>query len=125
MSSGFEVVADPSRRRLLDLLRDGPVPVGDLVAATGMSQPNTSRHLGVLRRAGLVTSRTAGRQRVYELRIEGFTEAVSTQQLSALGVPLVHDIGSGLLDAACPWLPDGPPAWLAGERASHSCARPL
>ena len=74
MSSGFEVVADPSRRRLLDLLRDGPVPVGDLVAATGMSQPNTSRHLGVLRRAGLVTSRTAGRQRVYELRIEGFTE---------------------------------------------------
>jgi DNA-binding transcriptional ArsR family regulator len=48
--------------------------VGDLVAATGMSQPNTSRHLGVLRRAGLVTSHTAGRQRVYAIRIEGFTE---------------------------------------------------
>src|SRR4051812_38899278 len=46
----------------------------DLVTATGMSQPNTSRHLGVLRRAGLVTSHTSGRRRVYELRVEGFTE---------------------------------------------------
>jgi DNA-binding transcriptional ArsR family regulator len=68
------VVSDPSRRRLLDVLRDGPAPVGDLVRATGMSQPTTSRHLGVLRRAGLVTSHKAGRQRVYDLRIEGFTE---------------------------------------------------
>ena len=71
MPSTFEVIADPSRRRLLDLLLGGPAPVGDLVAATGMSQPNTSRHLGVLRRAGLVTSRKAGQQRVYELRIAG------------------------------------------------------
>jgi DNA-binding transcriptional ArsR family regulator len=70
----FDVISDPSRRRLLDLLRNGPAPVGELVAASGMSQPNTSRHLGVLRRAGLVTSRKAGRQRLYELRIEGFTE---------------------------------------------------
>jgi DNA-binding transcriptional ArsR family regulator len=74
VASVFDAIADPRRRNLLDLLRDGPAPVGDLVTATGMSQPNTSRHLGVLRRAGLVTSRTAGRQRVYELRIEGFTE---------------------------------------------------
>ena len=74
MASVFDAIADPRRRKLLDHLRDGPAPVGDLVTATGMSQPNTSRHLGVLRRAGLVTSRRAGRQRVYELRIEGFTE---------------------------------------------------
>ena len=74
MPTTFDVISDPSRRRLLDLLRDGPAPVGELVAATGMSQPNTSRHLGVLRRAGLVTSHKAGRQRLYELRIEGFTE---------------------------------------------------
>jgi DNA-binding transcriptional ArsR family regulator len=72
--SVFDVIADPGRRRLLDLLQDGPAAVGDLVTATGMSQPNTSRHLGVLREAGLVTSRTAGRRHVYELRIEGFTE---------------------------------------------------
>ena len=74
MPSAFDVISDPSRRRLLDLLLDGPAPVGDLVTATGMSQPNTSRHLGVLRRAGLVTSHKAGRQRVYEIRIQGFTE---------------------------------------------------
>ena len=74
MPSPFEVIADPSRRRLLDLLLLGPARVGELVASTGMSQPNTSRHLGVLRRAGLVTARKAGQQRVYEIRIEGFTE---------------------------------------------------
>ena len=74
MQSPFVVIADPSRRRLLDLLLRGPAPVGDLVAATGMSQPNTSRHLGVLRRSGLVTARKAGQQRIYEIRVEGFTE---------------------------------------------------
>ena len=75
MQSPFEVIADPSRRRLLDLLlRGGPAPVGDLVAATRMSQPNTSRHLGVLRHAGLVTARKEGQQRFYEIRIDGFTE---------------------------------------------------
>ncbi len=68
------MIADPSRRQLLDLLRSGPASVGALVLATGMTQPNTSRHLGVLRRAGLVTVHRAGQQRVYELRIEGLTE---------------------------------------------------
>ena len=74
MQSPFDVIADPSRRRLLDLLLRGPAPVGDLVAATGMSQPNPSRHLGALRRSGLVTARKAGQQRVYEIRVDGFTE---------------------------------------------------
>jgi DNA-binding transcriptional ArsR family regulator len=74
VQSSFDVIANPSRRRLLDLLLRGPAPVGALVAATGMSQPNTSRHLGVLRRSGLVTARKAGQQRVYEIRVDGFTE---------------------------------------------------
>jgi DNA-binding transcriptional ArsR family regulator len=74
VQSPFDVIADPSRRRLLDILLDGPAPVGALVAATGMSQPSTSRHLGVLRRSGLVTARKAGQQRVYEIRVDGFTE---------------------------------------------------
>jgi L-seryl-tRNA(Ser) seleniumtransferase len=52
-------------------------------------------------------------------RIVGFTEAPRTSSLAALGVPLVCDIGSGLLDAACPWLAGGPPAWLAGEPAAR------
>jgi L-seryl-tRNA(Ser) seleniumtransferase len=52
-------------------------------------------------------------------RIVGFTEAPTTAALGTLGPPLVCDIGSGLLDAACPWLPGGPPPWLAGEPAAR------
>ena len=52
-------------------------------------------------------------------RIEGFTESTSVADLSGLDVPVVADIGSGLLDAACPWLADGPPSWLRGEPAAR------
>jgi L-seryl-tRNA(Ser) seleniumtransferase len=52
-------------------------------------------------------------------RIVGFTESPGIAELVTLGPPLVVDIGSGLLDAACPWLPDGPPAWLRGEPAAR------
>jgi len=52
-------------------------------------------------------------------RVEGFVEETSVHELSSLGVPVVADIGSGLLDAACPWLPDGPPGWLNGEPAAR------
>ncbi len=52
-------------------------------------------------------------------RVEGFTESTSVKELATLGVPVVADIGSGLLDAACPWLTDGPPTWLAGEPAAR------
>lgn len=72
--SAFEVVAEPARRELLDLLMRGSQPVGELVAASGMSQPNTSRHLRILREAGLVEVRADGRRRVYALRGEGFAE---------------------------------------------------
>ncbi len=51
-------------------------------------------------------------------RVEGFVEETSVAELSALGVPVVADIGSGLLDATCPWLRGAPPAWLAGEPAA-------
>ncbi len=52
-------------------------------------------------------------------RIVGFTESVEVAELAGLGVPVAADLGSGLLDAACPWLPDGPPDWLAGEPAAR------
>ncbi|MCB0993587.1 MAG: L-seryl-tRNA(Sec) selenium transferase [Acidimicrobiales bacterium] len=52
-------------------------------------------------------------------RIVGFTETVEVDQLTDLGAAVVADIGSGLLDAACPWLPDGPPLWLSGEPAAR------
>ena len=52
-------------------------------------------------------------------RIVGFTEHVSVAEMASLDVPVVADIGSGLVDAACPWLDHGPPAWLAGEPAAR------
>ncbi len=48
-------------------------------------------------------------------RISGFTEEASVHDIADLGVPVVVDLGSGLLDAGCPWLPGGPPAWLRDE----------
>jgi DNA-binding transcriptional ArsR family regulator len=72
--SAFEVVAEPARRQILDLLLGNSRTVGELVCATGLSQPNTSRHLRILREAGLVESRAAGQRRSYGLRGEGFAE---------------------------------------------------
>jgi DNA-binding transcriptional ArsR family regulator len=74
MTTTFEVVAEPARREILDLLIEGPRPVGELVAETGLSQPNTSRHLRILREAGLVAARPEGRRRLYELRPEALAE---------------------------------------------------
>jgi DNA-binding transcriptional ArsR family regulator len=67
MQSTFEVVAEPTRRRILDLLLESERPVGDLVAALAMSQPAVSRHLRVLRDAGLVAARTDAQRRLYRL----------------------------------------------------------
>jgi DNA-binding transcriptional ArsR family regulator len=74
MTTAFDVVGEPARRELLDLLIAGPRTVGELVAQTGLSQPNTSRHLRVLREAGLVESHAEGQRRLYALRGEGFAE---------------------------------------------------
>jgi L-seryl-tRNA(Ser) seleniumtransferase len=52
-------------------------------------------------------------------RIVGFTESASVAELASVGPPVVVDLGSGLLDAACPWLADGPPPWLEGEPAAR------
>ncbi|WP_107076733.1 metalloregulator ArsR/SmtB family transcription factor [Micromonospora sp. MH33] len=63
----FAVLAEPTRRRILDRLRRAESSVGDLVAALGMTQPAVSKHLKVLREAGLVTCRTAAQQRIYRI----------------------------------------------------------
>src|SRR4051812_11083095 len=63
----FDVVAEPQRRRILDVLRGGERPVGDLVAELGLSQPAVSKHLRVLREAGLVSTRADGQRRLYRL----------------------------------------------------------
>ncbi len=74
MITTFDAIAEPARRKLLDQLLAGPRPVGELARGARLSQPNTSRHLRVLREAGLVSSRVAGRQRLYSLRPDGVAE---------------------------------------------------
>jgi DNA-binding transcriptional ArsR family regulator len=64
----FEILADPGRRRVLDLLRDEEHTVGELVDALGMSQPAVSKQLRILRDAGLVEARVDAQRRVYTLR---------------------------------------------------------
>jgi DNA-binding transcriptional ArsR family regulator len=66
----FEVLAEPHRRRILDLLRDRERPVGDLVDLMRASQPAVSKHLRVLREAGLVEARVDAQRRVYRVRAE-------------------------------------------------------
>jgi DNA-binding transcriptional ArsR family regulator len=63
----FAVLADPTRRRILDHLRSAEHSVGALVDTLAVSQPTVSKHLKVLRQAGFVTSRVAAQQRIYEL----------------------------------------------------------
>jgi DNA-binding transcriptional ArsR family regulator len=70
----FAVLAEPTRRKILDLLRDGEQPVGDLVARLRLSQPGVSKHLRVLRDAGLVEVRPDAQRRLYRLRPDPLRE---------------------------------------------------
>ena len=74
MSLAFDVLAEPHRRRILDLLREAEQPVGDLVKALPLSQPAVSKHLRVLRDAGLVQARVDAQRRVYRVRTEPLRE---------------------------------------------------
>src|ERR1700704_2333874 len=65
--SPFEAIAEPNRRRLLELLRSGEWAAGDLVKATGLSQPWASKCLRQLRESGLVSVRAEGQKRLYRL----------------------------------------------------------
>ena len=67
-------MADPTRRRILDLLLERPRSVGELTDELGLSQPGTSKHLRVLREAGLVAVRPDAQRRWYELRPEPLAE---------------------------------------------------
>ncbi len=75
------VIAEPTRRRILDQLRRGESSVGSLVSTLAISQPAVSKHLRVLRDAGFVTCRTAAQQRIYRL------EPRPLQQLDAWLAP--------------------------------------
>src|SRR5258708_9820551 len=70
-SDAFNAIAEPQRREILVLLRGGERPVTDLARDLGMTQPQASKHLRVLREVGLVRVRGAGKQRLYDLDARG------------------------------------------------------
>ncbi len=67
MASTWSVIAEPQRRTILELLRTRPRTVSELTVELGLTQPGTSKHLRVLRHAGLVRVRVDGQRRVYAL----------------------------------------------------------
>lgn len=92
--SPFAAIACPTRRRLLDLLKDGEQSVGSLTKALGVSQPAVSQHLAALRDVGLVGERREGRFRLYRLDAEPLAEVMDwvksyerfwNEKLDALG----------------------------------------
>lgn len=93
-SQVFVAISDPTRRELLDLLAEREYAVNDLVSRFEVSQPAVSHHLRILREAGLVKKRQAGRQRLYRLEARRLREVHDwvahyerfwTEKLDALG----------------------------------------
>jgi DNA-binding transcriptional ArsR family regulator len=70
----FETLADPSRRRIVEALRDGERQVNDIVRQAGIHQSGVSRHLRILHDSGFVSVRPDGQRRLYALRPEPFRE---------------------------------------------------
>ena len=93
----LEALADPTRRRIVELLVDGERTAGELASHFDTSRPGVSRHLRVLREQGIVQARDAGRQRLYSLEPQPFADldawleryrAFWTQRLDALDTEL-------------------------------------
>lgn len=70
----FEALADHTRRRIVESLKSGEKPVGEIVKHSGIHQSGVSRHLRILNEAGFVSMRPLGQQRLYSLRPEPFRE---------------------------------------------------
>jgi DNA-binding transcriptional ArsR family regulator len=85
----FEALGDPHRRQILTVLSQGDLPVGQLADALPISRPAVSRHLRLLKEAGLVAERSEGTRRIYYLRQEG-VEAVRAYLESVWGEAAVR-----------------------------------
>ena len=72
--STLHALADPTRRTILEHLRKGPQPVGELAEGLPVTRPAVSQHLKVLKNAGLVKAHKSGTRRVYSIEIEGLAE---------------------------------------------------
>jgi DNA-binding transcriptional ArsR family regulator len=105
-ASVFHALADPTRRALLVLLATAERPVLEMAAPFRMSQPAISQHLRVLRRAGLVSSRPAGRRRLYRIEAAPLREMLEwAEQFRLLLDPSGHA-----------WAIGGPSVGVAGSR---------
>lgn len=78
--SVFQALADPTRRRIVEVLRDGEMQVGDVVERAGVHQSGVSRHLRILLESGFVSMRPEGQRRLYALKPEPFREIDSWLQ---------------------------------------------
>ena len=76
MSLVFKALSDPTRRRVLELLRERPLSAGELSAQFAVSKPTMSGHFAVLREAGLIASEKHGKSVVYELQLSVLEEAL-------------------------------------------------
>ena len=76
MGDAFKALADPSRRRILELLSDGEMTAGDIAANFDMAKPSVSHHLNILKSAGLVSDERRGQNIVYFLNLTVFQELV-------------------------------------------------
>ncbi len=77
MDATLTALAQPNRKRIVELLREGPQPVGEIVVKLKLSQPQVSKHLRVLNEAGLVDVHPVAQQRYYSLRPQAFQELAS------------------------------------------------
>jgi len=105
IGGGFRVpeVVEQSGARLVDVGTTNRTRADDYVRAIGRPGADVAMALKV---------------HPSNYRIDGFVEDAPIEQLATLGVPVVVDLGSGLLDATCPWWPGPPPAWLTDEPAA-------
>ena len=78
MSQVFKALSDPTRRRVLELLRQGPMSAGELADHFDVSKPTMSAHFAVLREAGLIASEKQGKSVVYELQMSVLEDALLT-----------------------------------------------
>jgi DNA-binding transcriptional ArsR family regulator len=76
MSQVFRALADPTRRRVLQLLRDGPMSAGELSGQFDVSRPTMSAHFAVLKEAGLVHAEKSGKSVIYHLRLSVLEDAL-------------------------------------------------
>ena len=72
--TAIQALADPTRRRVFERLRDGPAPVGELASGLPVTRPAVSQHLRVLKDAGLVRERKQGTRRIYSVEVGGLAE---------------------------------------------------